>query len=122
MKKTIITLASSLVILPTIALANDYNNNSGIIYHGPVNLSSVSALLSESGIFTEKEVIVEGVLLRQTEKDTYIFSDGKGEIQVELDDDIHLLTPITPETKVRIYGEFEAGSTPEIEAERIQIL
>lgn len=123
MKKTIITIAASLILMPTLALAGGkHHDESNLNYNGPVDLSSVTTLLSEASMFTEKDVIVEGYLLRQIKKDTYLFSDGEGEVQVELDDDINLTTPINAETKIRIYGEFEGGKTPEIEAERIQLL
>ncbi|MFC1235783.1 YgiW/YdeI family stress tolerance OB fold protein [Vibrio sp. F74] len=122
MKKTIVTVAASLILMPAIVMAGNDHQNKMINFNGPVDLTSVKSLLSDSSMFTEKDVIVEGYLIRQTRKDTYIFSDGEAEIEVELDDDINLAAPITAETKLRIYGEFEGGSTPEIEAEQIQIL
>ncbi|AQS36739.1 hypothetical protein Sps_01574 [Shewanella psychrophila] len=124
MKKATIAIVSSLVLIPTISLANNSNAiESNVNFSGPADLSSVMTLIKESSMFSdEKDVIVEGHFLSQISKDTYLFSDGEGQIEVEVDDDIHLMTPINSKTKLRIYGEFEGGSIPEIEAEHIQIL
>lgn len=123
MNKTIIATAAALFILPSVASANsDHHERNSLQYNGPVELSSVSTLLQDTSMFTEQDVVVEGHLLRQTRKDTYIFSDGEGEIQIELDDDIHLATPIDAQTKVRLYGEYEGGKTPEIEVDHLQVL
>ncbi|MFA0521550.1 YgiW/YdeI family stress tolerance OB fold protein, partial [Vibrio sp. 10N.222.55.E8] len=73
-------------------------------------------------MLTEQDAIVDGKIVRQLNNDTFIFSDGQREIQIELDDDIHLLQPLTADTKVRIFGEYEGGNTPEIEVDHIQIL
>ncbi|KGY11563.1 hypothetical protein NM22_14530 [Vibrio tubiashii] len=124
MKKTVLASVAILAVSPTLALAKDGHEHRsiGVQYHGPVELSSVDTLLADTGMFTEKNVVVEGVLLRQIKGDTFVFSDGKGEIQVELDDDIHMAQPIDDKTKVRLFGEYEGGNTPEIEVEHIQIL
>ncbi|GAA5646897.1 MULTISPECIES: YgiW/YdeI family stress tolerance OB fold protein [Vibrio] len=120
MKKTIIALTAALTLSPALALAN--STQTGIQYNGPVEVSSVKQLLADANMFTEKDVVVEGHLLRQVRKDTFIFSDGDGEVQIEFDDDIHFNTPLNAETKVRLYGEFEGGQTPEIEVEQVQLL
>ncbi|AIW16253.1 YgiW/YdeI family stress tolerance OB fold protein [Vibrio tubiashii] len=124
MKKVILATAATLILAPTFALAKDghHEKGTGIQYSGPVELTTVDTLLADTSMFTEKNVVVEGNLLRQVKGDTFIFSDGKGEIQVELDDDIHMAQPIDHTTKVRLFGEYEGGNTPEIEVDRIQIL
>jgi uncharacterized protein YdeI (BOF family) len=73
-------------------------------------------------MFSEQEAIVDGKIVRQVRNDKFIFSDGQSEIQIELDDDIKLAQPLTAETQVRIFGEYEGGKTPEIEVDHIQIL
>lgn len=124
MKKMILATAATLILAPTFAMAKDghHDKNNRISYTGPVEVTTVDSLLADTGMFTEKNVVVEGVLLRQVKGDTFIFSDGKGEIQVELDDDIIMAQPVDETTKLRLFGEYEGGNTPEIEVDHIQIL
>ncbi|SEG01520.1 YgiW/YdeI family stress tolerance OB fold protein [Vibrio hangzhouensis] len=125
MKKTALTLVAALVLTPTLVLAKDGGHRDhqtgGIVYTGPVETASITDLLADTSMFTEKHVIVDGYLVRQLKGDKFIFSDGSAEIQVELDD-IRLSSPINNETKIRIFGEYEGGNTPEIEVEHIQIM
>ncbi|MCW8335540.1 NirD/YgiW/YdeI family stress tolerance protein [Vibrio sp. SCSIO 43135] len=124
MKKTIIATAAALVLLPTLALAgNDNHKQESVIkFNGPVDVVTVQSLLEDTSMFTERDVVVEGTLVRQVRKDTFIFSDGQAEIQVELDDDIHLDTALDTTTKLRLFGEYEGGNTPEIEVDHIQVM
>ncbi|MDD9156821.1 NirD/YgiW/YdeI family stress tolerance protein [Aliivibrio sp. S4TY2] len=126
MKKTIIAITAALILSPTIALAgNDGHNNhkqAQFNYTGPVSTVTVAELLKDTSMFAEKNAIVDGKIIRHIRKDKYLFSDGTTEIQIELDDDISLPSAINETTKVRLFGEYKGGSTPEIEVERMQIL
>lgn len=115
-------IAASLLCLSSLANASDHSKNGNVKYNGPVNLDSIEELLKDTGYFTEKDVVVEGKLVRQISADTFILSDGKTEIQVELDDDITLKEPIESSQKLRLFGEYEGGNTPEIEVEYIQTM
>jgi len=124
MKKIILASVAILAVSPTLALAKDghEHRSAGVQYQGPVELSTVDTLLADTSMFTEKNVVVEGTLVRQLKGDTFIFSDGQGEIQVELDDDINMTQAIDHTTKLRLFGEYEGGNTPEIEVDRVQVL
>ncbi|MEZ9451527.1 hypothetical protein BCT41_19580 [Vibrio splendidus] len=132
MKKTVLAIASTIILAPTFAMASDHhssnNNNSNskhesaIAYTGPIETVSVATLLADTSMFAEQEAIVDGKIVRQLKNDTFVFSDGQSEIQIELDDDIRLAQPLTADTKVRIFGEYEGGKTPEIEVDHIQVL
>ncbi|EHR7857066.1 NirD/YgiW/YdeI family stress tolerance protein [Vibrio parahaemolyticus] len=123
MKKTIISTIAALTIAPSIALAKEHNQTpSNVQFGGPVTVEKLDTLLKDSNMFTEKDVVVEGNLLRQVRADTFIFSDGTGEVMIELDDDIRLNSPIDQTTKVRLFGEFEGGNKPEIEVEQLVIM
>ena len=124
MKNLILATAATMILAPTFAFAKDDHREkgAGVQYIGPVEIETVDSLLADTSMFTEKNVVVEGHLLRQVKGDTFIFSDGKGEIQVELDDDINMTQPIDHTTKLRLFGEYEGGNTPEIEVDRLQIL
>lgn len=120
---TALIAAATLILAPALAFAGDrHHEHNSIQFNGPVELSSVQSLLDTSRPSDEREVIVEGHLLRQISKDTFVFSDGKTEIQVELDDDIPLNAPLDPQTKIRLYGEFDHGRTPQIDVDHIQLL
>ncbi|MCF7484780.1 NirD/YgiW/YdeI family stress tolerance protein [Vibrio sp. A2-1] len=132
MKKTVLAIASTIILAPTFAMASDHNSSnthnsnskheSAIAYTGPIETVSVATLLADTGMFAEQEAIVDGKIVRQLKNDTFVFSDGQSEIQIELDDDIRLAQPLTADTKVRIFGEYEGGKTPEIEVDHIQVL
>ncbi|EHK8983938.1 NirD/YgiW/YdeI family stress tolerance protein [Vibrio vulnificus] len=122
MNKILIIAIAALTTTPAIALANNSSTAQGISFDGPVNVSVVSELLKDSNMFTEKDVVVEGTLVRQLNKDTYIFTDGSAEIQVELDDDIRFTQTINSNTRLRLFGEFEGGNTPEIEVDSLTLL
>ncbi|MDW1627141.1 NirD/YgiW/YdeI family stress tolerance protein [Vibrio sp. Y176] len=122
-KNTIIATIAALAIAPSIAFAKDNaQNQSNLQFNGPVTVEKLDALLNDSNMFTEKDVVVEGNLLRQVRADKFVFSDGSGEVIVELDDDIQLNTPIDHKTKVRLFGEFEGGNKPEIEVEQLVVM
>lgn len=122
MKKII--AAAALILAPTIALAggDQQHNRNMIQYKGPVELTNLTNLLADSSMFTEQKVVLEGKLIRQLDHENFIFSDGESEVRVELDDDIVLKQTLDATTQVRLFGEFEGGSTPEIEVDRIQVL
>ncbi|WP_299013446.1 YgiW/YdeI family stress tolerance OB fold protein [uncultured Photobacterium sp.] len=122
MKKTIIAIATIAVMAPTMALANEHDNNNAISYSGPVDTITVAELLENTSMFTERNAIVEGKLIKQIDAETFIFSDGTKEIQIELDDDIRMPQTIDATTKLRLFGEYEGGTTPEIEVDRLQLL
>ncbi|MGF1760991.1 NirD/YgiW/YdeI family stress tolerance protein [Photobacterium sagamiensis] len=126
-KTTIIAIASAIILVPTFAFAGDHHSDNGnkgavISYSGPVDTVTVAELLESNSMFTERDAVVEGRLIKQINADTFIFSDGTKEIQVELDDDIQLPQTIDASTKVRLFGEYEGGTTPEIEVDRLQVL
>lgn len=137
MKTTVLAIASTIILAPTFAMASDHHSDSNsnhnnsdsnhkhqsaIAYTGPIETVSVATLLADTSMFAEQEAIVDGKIVRQLKNDTFVFSDGQSEIQIELDDDILLAQPLTADTKVRIFGEYEGGKTPEIEVDHIQVL
>ncbi|ANS87563.1 hypothetical protein VSVS12_03863 [Vibrio scophthalmi] len=124
MKKTILAIAAAVILIPSIALADGgyHQKSEGVQFNGPVELSDINKLVAESNMFTEQHVVVEGHLVRQLSSDKFMFTDGNAEVQIELDDDIRLAAPMDATTRVRLFGEFEGGNTPEIEVDRIQVL
>lgn len=123
-KLSTLAIAATLITAPTLALAKDGRHNKQdeyINYQGPVAITKVSQLLADQSMFTETQVVLEGQLVRQMSADTFIFSDGEAEIHVEIED-INFKQPLNHQTKLRIFGEYEGGSTPEVEVEHIQVI
>lgn len=122
LNKTIIGLTAAIIMLPTLALAKDHDKQ-GINYTGPaINVTTVAENLANIGRFSEADVVLEGKLIHQISADKYMFSDDTGQVIVELDDHIKLPVAINNNTKLRIFGEFEGGSTPEVEVDNIKLL
>ncbi|KRC80537.1 Bacterial OB fold (BOF) protein [compost metagenome] len=69
-------------------------------------------------------VRVQGHLLSKIRSETYMFSDGTGEIVMEIDDDDFPKQPITEKDKIEVVGEVDTGlrRPPEIEAESVRVL
>lgn len=69
-------------------------------------------------------VRVQGHLLSKIKSKTYTFSDGTGEIVMEIDDDDFPKQPVSEKTKIEVVGEVDTGlrRPPEIEAESVRVL
>ena len=72
----------------------------------------------------DERVSIQGLLLRRTGHDKYVFSDGTGEITVEIDDDEFPRQPVDEKTRVEIRGEVDTGlrRPPEIDVESVRVL
>lgn len=122
LKKTILGLTAVIIMLPTLALAKNHDQQS-INYTGPTgNVTTVAESLKQVGTFSDLDVILEGKLVHQISADKFMFADDTGQIIVELDDDIKLPVAIDNNTKLRIFGELEGGNKPEVEVEQITLL
>ncbi|MCW8327275.1 NirD/YgiW/YdeI family stress tolerance protein [Photobacterium sp. SDRW27] len=120
MKQTVYAISATMIIMPAVALANP----TSIPYTGPVQTTTLSEVLDNTSLFSDQDIVLEGKLVKQISSDTFVFSDGVKEINVELDDDIRLNQAINADTHLRIYGEVEGhlNREPEIEVDNIQIL
>lgn len=94
-------------------------------YVGPsttTNYKNVAEILKDP--VDDTVVVLSGHLLRKVGKEKYIFSDGSGEIRVEVDAKYLPATPISDKTKVQITGEVEKEfmSSPEIDVKGLVIV
>lgn len=124
MRKAILAFATAVILIPTIAMADDgyygdLSHNGGVRFNGPVSITSVSTLKSTQ--FGERYAVIEGVIVRQVSHDKFLFSDGTGEIVVEMDDDIRLSRNIDSKTRLRLSGEFETWDN-QMEVEWAEII
>ena len=91
---------------------------SQINYTGPVDLTPLADLKNTS--WGDRDVIVEGRLIRQQADGNFILSDGKDEIVLDMED-IKLSDAINENTTLRIFGEYE-GWDKKLEADYIQVI
>lgn len=93
-------------------------------YVGPsaVGEASVAAILQNP--IDDQDVQLTGNLVRKTNHEKYVFSDGSGEIVVEIDAKRFPDQPIDEKTKVEITGEVDTGFSraPEIEVDSLRIV
>lgn len=115
MKKTALTLALMAAAAASFAQ-----------YAGPGSTpapASVQAILAHP--VDDQHVTLRGKIVRQLRGDKYIFSDGTGEIRVDIDG--HLFPqgqPIAASTTVEIVGEVDADvmETTEIDVDALRIV
>ncbi|MFH0344539.1 MAG: YgiW/YdeI family stress tolerance OB fold protein [Chromatiales bacterium] len=71
----------------------------------------------------DQEVVLHGVLVKKVGKEKYIFSDGTGEIRVEIEAEDFPTQKVDDKARVEIRGEVEKDflETPEIDVEAITI-
>lgn len=126
MKKTVLTIAAAAILLPSLAMAKGCDKDhrqQGFNYTGPVaNLTTVAQGLENTGSFGDTDVVLEGKLIKQINKKTFVFEDATGTINVEFERRVRLPKAIDENTKVRIYGELEGGSDPEVEVDFIKLI
>lgn len=123
MRKTIIALAVSVILLPSLALADGYKGENGQPHHlqfnGPVDLTPLVTL--QNMTIGEQNAIIEGKIVRQLANGKFLLSDGQSEMVIDLDDDIYLGQSINEQTRLRLFGEYEAWKK-EFEVDRVQVL
>lgn len=71
----------------------------------------------------DMNVVLRGTIVRQVSSDKYIFSDGTGEIRVEIDRRLFPASPVTDKVTVEISGEVEKDflESPEIDVDTLHV-
>ncbi len=77
--------------------------------------TSVAQILQETK--DDQRVSLRGQITKQISKEKFIFTDGSGEIQLDIDDDLTAKTPINPPVEVEIIGEVDKGIVSDTEIE-----
>lgn len=69
-------------------------------------------------------VVLRGKILRQLSSDKYMFTDGTGEIRVEIDTKLFPATAINETVQVELSGEVEKDfmESPEIDAKALRVI
>lgn len=114
--KTLLVLAGCALVLPALA---QYAGPSKARSAAPPNYASVAEVLKNP--VDDAPVTLQGKLLRQVGKEKYIFSDGTGEIRVDIDAELFAGRRIDENTTVRLRGEVEKDflQSPEIDVDEL---
>lgn len=90
--------------------------------HATPPASSVAEILKNPQ--DDQRVTLTGRILRQLREEEYVFSDGTGEIEVEIDDKRWPAQPVDDKVRVEITGEVEKHrlKAPEIEVKTLRVL
>ncbi len=107
------TLTAAIGSLPAVA---EYTGPGG------VEATTVAEILESPG--DDDQVVIEGFLIKMVGKETYVFTDGTGEIQVEIDDEDLPVESIDERTRVEITGEVDADAfeKPEIDVDTVRVI
>lgn len=69
-------------------------------------------------------VTLQGYLIKKVSSDKYLFSDGKNQIRVEIDQDVFPTQPFDDKDLIQIEGEVEKDflESPEIDVKRLTVI
>lgn len=72
----------------------------------------------------DQQVVLRGFLTKQVGKEKYLFSDGTGEIRVDIDNKRMAGQRIDEKTKIELHGEVEKDfmESPEIDVDSLVII
>lgn len=117
MRKILLLLVCSILTVSSIAMAK--KNTSGG-FNGPdVEMITVSDALGKSD---DTYVVLKGKIQQSIGDDIYIFSDGTGTINVEIDEDDWNGINVSPEDIIIIKGEIDKGwNSIEIDVDEVQL-
>lgn len=108
---------SSVVLFTTVFSGHAYAQ-----YAGP-NVSQQTRTVSDilKNPVDDRRIILDGYILRKVSHEKYIFSDGTGDIRVEIDDDKLPGSRFDEKTKVQIHGEVDVNynRSPEIDVDAV---
>lgn len=117
MPKTFLVMAA--LVLPLAATGAQAQ------YTGPSKMPVLKSVaeVSKNGK-DDQPVLIQGLIKQKIDDDTYVFSDGTGDIHVEIDADEFPKTEVSATTKVEVRGEVSkyALSKAEIDADMITVL
>jgi uncharacterized protein (TIGR00156 family) len=126
MKKALVVWSAvmcMLMIAPAMAQFKGPGSAGGYVGPGADNRgSSVAAILKNP--VDDQRVTLRGNIIRHIGGDKYMFSDGTGEIRVDIDDHLFPVQPIDESTVVEIIGEVDTDfmQFSEIDVKSLRIL
>lgn len=111
-------LSAAFLAFNSDAFAKD---NMGGGFTGPGTDVSVITIEQAKGLNDDAIVILRGNIQKKIGNEMYLFTDGTGSINIEVDDDDWMGQNIGPDDLVEIKGEVDKGWTKiEIDVDQIQ--
>ena len=120
-----LTIIRSSAIIATLSIAG-ISTAVQAEYVGPVTAKAKPALSVAEVLknpVDNQAVLLSGVLMKKVGNEKYLFSDGTGEIRVEIENEVFPAQTIDGKTKVELKGEVEKDflDTPEIDVDLISV-
>ena len=103
---TMVVLGSSIASAQYLGPQNDRHNPNGG-YKGPSLSQSVTTVKEAMTLRDDAYVKMRGKIVKHSHKDKYIFSDGTGDITIEIDKDKWRGLTVSEEELVEIIGEVD---------------
>jgi len=123
MKNTrIAVIAAATLALGAAALAQaQYSGPSTARTDAAPRYASVADVIKQP--VDDARLVLQGKLIRKVGKEKYLFSDGTGEIRVEIEEEDFPTVNVDANTRVMIEGEVEKEflQSPEIDVKRITV-
>ena len=89
-------------------------------YTGPKEQNKVSVAQLKD-VADDQWVTLEGKLIKHLGGENYLFRDGSGEVEVEVDEDVWRGTEVGPDDLIRVRGEVDHGwNKTEVEVEHLE--
>ena len=136
MKKTLLPLAAAVALmLPSATLAADGGFQGGFQggaapsmggFQGPVGGSQANTVAAALKCWDDAPVSLTGNIVerRAGSDDKYMFRDATGQILADIDHELFFGKTVTPQTRVRIFGEVDKDmmKPTKIDVKRLEIL
>lgn len=92
-------------------------------FQGPRS-GHVTQAAQVAGAHDDMPCVLEGNLLEQLARDKYVFQDASGKVVVDIDQKKFGAATVTPQTRVRLYGEVDARShrPHEVDVDRLEVI
>jgi uncharacterized protein (TIGR00156 family) len=98
------------LLLITLLTTNVYAGFTGPSAAGEAGVSNTTVAQVKT-VRAGSYVTLTGYILNHKSKNYFMFSDGTGEIRIEVDGSVWSGQQVSPKTKVRLLGEVERGSS-----------
>jgi uncharacterized protein (TIGR00156 family) len=107
----------------TFILAALLSSSSYAAFEGPGSSTTFTTVKAVKQLHDDTPVTLVGYLIKQTGEDHYLFKDSTGTITVEIDDAHFHGRKITPQTKIKLYGEVDKEHHgTKIEIDRFEVI
>lgn len=93
-------------------------------YVGPGHLVKTDLANILAKPIDDDQVKLQGYLIQKVSSDKYVFSDGKHQIRVEIDQDVFPAQPFDEKVRIEIQGEVEKDflESPEIDVSTLTLI